>query len=107
MKFPIKLSWGARFAGFLAVSVLATIVAAGGLVGITLYEHAYDEWIGSNSIRLDFMEERLRASVEFGQRSAENSYIVNSLIDVTGRATYLPRELESLTRHRGFAHVGP
>jgi signal transduction histidine kinase/ActR/RegA family two-component response regulator len=94
-----------RFSVFFGFAMLCLVSLTGYLVAGTVMRISKDAWIKDLEQRIAFKEERLSAFKDAALLFAANSYVTNGMIDVGGRAAYLPRELEQMRKARGLDHA--
>ena len=97
----ITLRFGVFFASAIAILILVT----GYMVGAAFIEAEKNTWMMDLKWRLSFKEERLQHFKATAELFATNSYVTNSLIDVSGRSGYLPREIENMKGVKGVKYA--
>jgi signal transduction histidine kinase/ActR/RegA family two-component response regulator len=95
-----------RFSVFFGFAMLCLVSLTGYMVSRAVMGLAQNSWITDLERRLAVSEERLVAFKDAALIFAANSYVTNGIIDVAGRSSYLPRELESMKNARGIAFAG-
>jgi signal transduction histidine kinase/CheY-like chemotaxis protein len=103
--FSVHLSVTRRFSVFFGLAMLCLICLTGYLVGDTVLNLSKNALNKDLEQRIAFNEERLSAFRDAALLFAANSYVTNGIIDVVGRAAYLPRELEQMRNTKGLDHA--
>ena len=94
------------FGVFFAFAIIGLVALTGYLVGFAVMESETGVWGEELAHRLEMKEDRLRWFVDTGDMFASNSYVSTAMVDVGGRSSYLPRELENMTKARGVEFAG-
>ena len=94
-----------RFGVFFAFAIAILILVTGYMVGAAFIQAEKNTWMMDLKWRLSFQEERLQHFKDTAELFATNSYVTNSLIDVSGRSGYLPREIENMKGVKGVKYA--
>jgi signal transduction histidine kinase/CheY-like chemotaxis protein len=95
-----------RFGFFFAFSIVILILVSGYMIAISFIESEKSSWMQDLKLRIDVKEERLKHFVKSAELFAANGLITNAIIDVAGRASYLPREMEHIISTKDIDSAG-
>lgn len=99
-------SFGIGFGVFFAMAIFVLVALSGYFVASQVLTSEKEHWRIDLERRLDFQEQELVHLKDTALLFSKNSYITNGIVDVAGRGSYLPRELENMTNARELSHVG-
>ena len=97
---------GIGFGVFFAFAIFGLVALTGYFVASDVLVSEKEHWRMDLERRLDFQEQRLIHFKDTAILFANNSYVTNGIIDVAGRGSYLPRELENMTKSKEIDYVG-